>query len=88
MGGQLIESRAKHHHPTQKKYKPWIEAKEGAVATTAFLEELKLKLGAKVIIIHNINTADCLTNEQLGELIDVIRTTSEEIDKSNSRKEE
>ena len=38
-------------------------------------------MGAKVIIIHNIDTADCLTNGQLGNLIDIIRTTSGEIDK-------
>ena len=81
LGGQLIEIKARHHHPTQKKYTPWIEPKEGAVASTAFLDELKLKLGAKVMIVHNIDTADCLTNGQLGKLIDVIRTTKGECDK-------
>ena len=79
--GELISMKAIHHHATQKKYKPWIEPKEGAVATTSFLNELKLKLGAKVMLIHNIDTVDCLTNGQLGELIDVIKTKNEEVDK-------
>ena len=79
--GELIQIKAKHHHATQKKYKPWIEPKEGAVATTSFLDELKLKLSAKVMIIHNIDTADCLTNGQLGELVDIIKTTNGDVDK-------
>ena len=65
----------------KKKYKLWIEPKEGAVASTSFLDELKLKLGAKVMLVHNIDTVDCLTNGQLGELIDVIKTKSGEVDK-------
>ena len=65
----MIQIKAKHHHATQKKYKPWIEPKEGAVASTSFLDELKLKLGAKVMIIHNIDTVDSLTNGQLGVLV-------------------
>ena len=79
--GEMIKIKAKHHHATQKKYKPWIEPKEGAVASTSFLDELKLKLGAKVMIIHNIGTVDSLTNGQLGVLVDVIRTTSLDVDK-------
>ena len=58
-----------------------IELKEGAVASTVFLDELKRKIGAKVMIIHNIDTVDSLTNGQLGMLIDVLRTTSGDVDK-------
>ena len=81
LNGELLEIKAKHHHAKQKKYKPWIEPKEGAVATTSFLDELKLKVGVKVMIIHNIDTVDCLTNGQIGELIDVIKTTNGDVDK-------
>ena len=79
--GTAYNIKAKHHHPTQKKYKPYIEKKEGAVATTAFLDELILKIGAKIMIIHNIDTTDCLTNGQLGTLTDVIKTTTGKVDK-------
>ena len=33
------------------------------------------------MLVHNIDTVDCLTNDQLGELIDVIKTKSGEVDK-------
>ena len=33
------------------------------------------------MIIHNIDTADGLTNGQLGELVTIIRTTKGEVDK-------
>ena len=79
--GKAIMLKAKHHHPTQKNYKPYIEPKEGAVATTSFLDEIILKIGANIIIIHNIATTDSLTNGQLGTLIDVIKTTDGKVDK-------
>ena len=81
LDGKMIKIKAKHHHPTQKNYKPWIEPKEGAIASTSFLDELYLKIGAKVMLIHNINTTDALTNGQLGRLVDMIKTKSGDIDK-------
>ena len=42
---------------------------------------LNIKLGCKVILIHNIDTADCLTNVQLEVLVAAIRTTNGEIHK-------
>ena len=65
----------------KQKYKPFIEPKEGAVASTSFINELKLKLGANIMLIHNINTVDGLTNGQLGCLEAVIKTTSGQVDK-------
>ena len=64
--------KARHFHATQKKFTPFIEKKEGAIGTTGFIDELRLKLGAKIIIIHNIDTSDGLTNGQLGELVNVL----------------
>ena len=81
LDGKMIKIKAKHHHPTQKNYKPWIEKKEGAVATTSFIDELHVKLGAKVMLIHNIDTPDSLTNGQFGVLVDTVKTKSGEIDK-------
>ena len=70
--GDEITLKATHFHETQKKFTPFIEKKEGAIGTTSFQDELKLKIGAKIIIIHNIDTTDGLTNGQLGELQDII----------------
>ena len=81
LDGKIIKIKAKHHHHTQKNYKPWIEKKEGAVATTSFLDELHVKLGAKIMLIHNIDTPDSLTNGQFGILVDTVKTKSGDIDK-------
>ena len=83
--GKMIKLKARHHNPTQKNYKPWIEPKEGAVATTSFLDELLVKIGAKVMLIHNVNTADKLTNGQLGILVDVIKSKSGEAEKTSHK---
>ena len=73
--------KARHYHATQKKYQPFIEKKEGAIGTTAFQDELRLKIGANIIIIHNIDTSDGLTNGQLGKLVALINTKDGEADK-------
>ena len=73
--------KAVHYHATQKNYKPFIEKKEGAIGTTSFLNEIRIKLGAKVMLIHNIDTVDGLTNGQLGELIDIVTTADGKVDK-------
>ena len=79
--GEVITLNARHFNPTEKEFKPFIDAKEGTIGTTAFLYCLKLKIGAKIIIIHNIQTSDGLTNGQLGWLVDVIRTKTGDVDK-------
>ena len=65
----------------RKKYTPFIDKKEGAIGTTAFQDELRLKISANIIIIHNIDTSDGLTNGQLGELIEIVKTKDGEADK-------
>ena len=42
---------------------------------------MKLKLGASIILINNIDTSDGLTNGQLGEFIQTINTKDGEVDK-------
>ena len=43
--GEEIQLKVRHYHATQKKYKPFIEKKEGAIATTSFQDDLRLKMG-------------------------------------------
>ena len=81
LDGEIVTIEAKHHHATQAKYKPFIDPKDGVVGPTSFMDKLKVKVNAKVMIIHNIDTADGLTNGQLGILVQVIKTKSGDIDK-------
>ena len=72
--GNDIIIKARHYHATQKNFKPRICKKEGTVGNSSFMDILRVKIGCKVILIHNIDTLDGLTNGQLGKIIDVIRT--------------
>ena len=72
---------ARHHHATQAKYKPYINPKDGTIASTSFMDILRIKVGAKLMIIYNIDTPDGLTNGQMGELVAVIKTTKGDVDK-------
>ena len=67
-------------HNTMKKFKPPI-SKTGTINNTPFLANLKLKIGAKIMLTYNVNTADGLTNGSRGELIGLITNDSEEITK-------
>ena len=78
--GRLVKIKARHHHPTQKNFKPRVCQKDGAVGTTSLLDELILKIGAKVMIVHNIDTTDMICNGQVGELVDTVRTTKDVVD--------
>ena len=62
-----------HYKSNQKHFKPTINDKDGSVATTQFMDKLRLKIGAKVMLIKNINTSDCLTNGQTGVLQAILR---------------
>ena len=44
------------------------------MANTSFMDSLRVKIDCKVMLIHNIDTSDGLTNGQLGKLIDIIKT--------------
>ena len=81
LDGEMMSIQARHHHATQAKYKPYINPKDGTIASTSFMDILRIKISAKLMIIHNIDTADGLTNGQMGKLVGVIKTTKGDVDK-------
>ena len=79
--GTEIVLQAIHYHSTQKKYTPFIDKKEGAVGTTSFLDKVQVKIGCQIILIHNVDVEDGLTNGQLGKLVKIIFTKEGKPDK-------
>ena len=55
-------------HKTIKDFKPSID-NAGNINNTPFQMELKVKVGAKVMLTYNIDTSDGLTNGARGEVI-------------------
>ena len=45
---------------------------DGTIEDTAFLNQIQIKEGARVMIIHNINTPDGLTNGAQGTLVKIL----------------
>ena len=79
--GKAYLLKAIHHHENQAKFKPFIDKKDGGVGTTAFQNEIFVRIGAKIMLVHNIDVADMLTNGQRGELVDVLLSNDGKPDK-------
>ena len=81
--GRLILLKAKHFQKSGDNFNPrkYLDAKDGAIAGTAFIDLIRAKIGCRVMIIFNVNVIDGITNGQFGMLVDVIKTTTGNVDK-------
>ena len=70
--GKALKLKAVHHHPIDKNYKPFINKKDKTVGETGFRDELILKPGSRIFMIHNLDVIDSLTNGQLGTFVEAI----------------
>ena len=69
--GKLYVSQATHIQAMAKTYKPKIDKKSGRIGDTQFVDEFKFKIGARVILIFNIDVSDLLCNGALGSVLGV-----------------
>ena len=77
----LKKLKAINFHQTRKNFQPKINDKDGTIGSTSFQNKLFLKKGAKIMIIHNIDTIDSLTNGQMGTIKDFIESKEGNIEK-------
>ena len=68
--GKLHNIEAKHLSKLKKNFKPYVR-KDGSISDTQFLDVLKLKIGARVMLIYNVDVSDLLCNGALGIVIGV-----------------
>ena len=67
---KLHSIEAKHLSKLNKNFKPYVK-KDGSISDTQFLDVLNLKIGARVMLIYNIDVSDLLCNGALGIVIGV-----------------
>ena len=70
--GEELMVKAIHSQVNRESYEPMIN-EVGEVAKTGFMDELKLKVGCKVMLIQNVNVEDCLTNGQMGTFAGTVK---------------
>lgn len=68
--GELFEVEAKKICTMRKSYKPWLKS-DGTIQDTNFADNLKVKIGARVMLIHNVDVSDLICNGALGILIGI-----------------
>ena len=69
--GKLYVSKAVHMQAMSKKFEPMLKTKSGRIGDTMFVNILNLKIGARVMVIHNIDVSDLICNGALGTVLGV-----------------
>ena len=64
--------KARHSHHLQAEFKPPIDD-VGEVGPTQYMDEVRLKKGCPVMLLQNVDVADCLSNGQLGTYVDTVK---------------
>ena len=67
-------------HKSMRNFNPKVN-NAGNISNTPFQKELKLKVGAKVMLTYNVDTSDGLTNGARGELLGIIQDKEGNISK-------
>ena len=70
ISAKLYEIKAKHLTKLKQNFKPYIQ-KDRTISDTQFLDTLKIKVGAKVMLIYNVDVSDLLCNGAMGTLIGI-----------------
>ena len=78
--GHLYEIKARHYTKLKQNFKPYIK-QNGSISDTQFLDMLKIKIGAKIMLIYNVDVSDLLSNGTMGTLIAVELTNDGCVDK-------
>ena len=68
-------------HKSIKNFKPIVDTGTGTVQKTPFQMELRVKIGAKVMLTYNVDTSDGLTNGARGDLVGVMKDLKGNISK-------
>ena len=69
--GKLYVSKAIHMQALSRNFKPRIQEKSGRIGDTMFVDILSLKIGARVMLIHNIDVSDLLSNGTIGTVMGI-----------------
>jgi ATP-dependent exoDNAse (exonuclease V) alpha subunit len=80
LAGKLYEIEARHFTKMKKNFRPFLQ-KGGTISDTQFQDELQLKIGAKVMLIYNIDVSDLLCNGAMGTLIGVEESKDGSVEK-------
>ena len=78
--GELSEVKAKTICTMRKNYKPWLKA-DGTIQDTNFADNLQVKIGSRVMLIHNVDVSDLLCNGALGFLIGIEKSRDKSVEK-------